>query len=182
MKASAESGNYQYAYKFKSGSVANLTYYIDNTANQALFSNAINSAVAQWVTATAQNTSKAKVGFTRVYSAAEATVVFKAAGTFPSWASNALGYTELYSGSTLVTVNGGYPSSDWDKCVVYLKTTLSPSSSQAQRTACHEVGHCLGLAHPSITTGYSIMYPSGSSSYATDYPTATDANQIEMKY
>jgi predicted Zn-dependent protease len=187
IKAEASSPtDYAYSYKLQSGSVANLTYYIDTTANQALFASAINNAIAQWVNATAQNSTYAKVGFTRVYSATGATIVFKAQGTFPSWVSSGVnGYTELYSGNNLVTYQANPPTSNWTNCIVYLKTTMSPTTSTAQRTACHEIGHCLGLAHPTPPSGVtftSIMYPSGSSIYAADSPTSTDAGQIEKIY
>ncbi len=182
IKADASSLDYVYSYKLKSGSVANLTYYIDTTASQALFAGAIDDAAAQWVTATAQNSTKAKVKLTRVYSASGATIVFKAKGTFPSWASGVNGYTELYSGSTIVTNQVNPPTSSWNNCIVYLSTTLTPTT--VKRVACHEIGHCLGLCHPTPPQGVSftsIMYPTGAT-YASNAPTSTDAAQIEKQY
>ncbi len=149
-----------------------LTYCIDSSASGS--ATQIRAAMNAWSTA-----SGGRISFTSS-SASSATIVFKKQSTFPSAISTANGYVLYYSSGTSLNTPGGYPSQDWTKCEVYIKSGLT--SAQTQRTACHEIGHCLGLDHPfndGLTS--SIMYVSGHAK-ASNTPTQEDIANLEEKY
>lgn len=150
-----------------------LTYYIDSSASGS--ATQIKAAMNAWSTA-----SQGRISFTSS-SASSATIVFKKQSTFPSGLSTTNGYVLYYSCGTSLNTPGGIPSQDWTKCEAYIKSGLT--SAQTQRTACHEIGHCLGLAHPykNSTLTSSIMYESGNSK-ASNTPTPGDITNLEEKY
>ena len=187
---SAAGDNYTYYMDKKlqgSSGLANRTYYIDKTAIDAGYEDEAINAIKSWVTATKNNkASVSKVGFKRVYSKTNATIVIygKAKSTFPSSVKGALGYVVYYSGSNSISLPGGMPSKNWSQCAVYVDNKLS--SSKAQRTICHEIGHGLGLLHPMhpASTGSSIMLPDDTvyPKYKSDKPTSADAFMLDTRY
>lgn len=88
------------------------------------------------------------------------------------------GYVAYYRGSKPVSVPPSSPTANWDKCRVVIRTGLT--GTQVQRTACHEIGHCLGLSHP-VTPVLSIMHPTGAQG-AVNYISSQDVLNVEEKY
>lgn len=161
------------------GGVTNCTYYIDPSA--AKYEKAIESATKLWETATAKNSTSARVKFSKVNSAANATIIFAVPSTFLISDSSIKGYVLYYDGSYSVNSVGGNPQSSWTKCYVHLRGNLSITTTEAGRTIGHEIGHCLGLSHAKSESDKSIMHPSNVQPN-TIAPTSVDAGLIETLY
>ena len=193
--AAVNYGEYIYEFNLEGwNGVSSCTYFIEATANNVIYVEAIISAINSWMKATKMNKPQAIIKFIRVYNKSDATITFTVLQSFPEPISTtALAYTMFYKKIndilTLATEMGDRPVCNWTNCIVTMKTDLSLLS--ATRTACHEIGHCLGLDHPIpgyiLTMGdhKSVMYPYNSEipkDFIAYYPTENDRLQIERKY
>lgn len=146
--------------KFTRG-VGNCCYYVDSSASS--YTSSINDAAYNW-----ENTG---FGWNPIYMHAVASNYathmdfYGATPSTDSYLSNSTGgYTTYWnSNSTLVCNKTDTPTYNYFYTEIILNT--NNSSSYDYRTAKHEMGHALGLAH--YLNHYSIMYPSLSGTYVT---------------
>lgn len=160
--------------KFNRG-VGNCCYYVDGSASG--YANQISSAANNWeVTGYGWN----PIYMTEVSSNYATHMDFySATPVTDSYLSNSTaGYTTFWnSNSTLVCAKTASPTYDYFYTEIILNT--SNNGSYDYRTAKHEMGHALGLAH--YLNHYSIMYPDLSGMFVSTVQ-QTDHDTINYLY
>ncbi|MDP4092104.1 MAG: matrixin family metalloprotease [Bacillota bacterium] len=172
----AQYGDYIVGHKLSSG-VSNVHYYLDPSMSST-YQNAITSAMNSWCISGCD-----VIKVTQVTDLNSAEIKFSNKNYVNNSATQtARGYTLYYINGSGYTAPGAasFPTTDWLRCSVVLKDNLS--FAEIVSTACHEIGHCLGLVHPSESVIPSSVMFTYDSTKRTNAPTIYDVTQINKIY